>query len=156
MYARTRGWQVQGAMIFQAYGPGQPPQTLIPAAFRAALAGDSLAMSSGQQERDWIYVGDVIRGLVAAVTTPLAPGVTAEFGTGQSTSVEVVVRRIYELVGRGGEPRVGARPDRPGEVQRQVADLQVTGRLLTWEPEITLSEGLRRVYSALLAGEGAR
>lgn len=152
MYARTRDWPISGAMIFQAYGPGQPAHTLVPAAFRAALAGQPFPMSSGQQRRDWIYIEDVVRGLLAAIEAPLAPGVTVELGSGMGTPVEAVVRQIYRKVGRGGTPLLGAKPDRPGEVAVQVADVAGNRPRFRWEAAYSLSEGLDRIYRHFLAG----
>lgn len=151
MYARTRGWPIHGAMIFQAYGPGQPARALVPAAFRAALAGQPFAMSSGQQQRDWIYVEDVIHGLIASLEAPLPAGETVELGTGQTGSVEAVVRQIYALVGRGGGPVLGARPDRPGETPHQVADIAHNKQLFHWQAHHSLTQGLQKLYQHHLA-----
>lgn len=149
MYARTEGWPVQGAMIFQAYGPGQPERALIPAAFAAALSGDDFPMTSGEQERDWIYVQDVAEGVAAMTDCRLRPGTTVELGTGQATSVADVVRQIYALAGRGGRPRPGALPDRPGEAPVQVADVGSTASLIGWRASQPLSRGLQLVFGEL-------
>ena len=65
MYTHTRRWPIQGAMIFQAYGTGQPGHTFIPAALAAAQAGEDFPMTAGTQQRDWIYADDVAAGLAA-------------------------------------------------------------------------------------------
>jgi len=149
MYARTRQWPILGAMIFQAYGPGQPAQNLIPAAMQAALAGQDFPLTAGAQQRDWIYVTDIAAGLQALGTADLAPGATVELGTGRLTSVADVARRIYALVGGAGRPRVGALPSRPGETAVQVADATRTRALLGWETAVDLENGLRRVREYL-------
>ena len=149
MYARTQMWPIHGAMIFQAYGPGQPESTLIPAAFRAALAGEDFPMTSGEQERDWIYVRDVVEGLVAMLSCELQAGKTVDLGTGKATSVADVVHEIYALAGRGGQPRPGALPGRPGEAPTQLADARSTKDLLGWQANHSLSRGLRLVFNAL-------
>ncbi len=143
MYARTQAWPIHGAMIYQAYGPGQPEKTLIPAAFSAAMAGDDFPMTSGEQKRDWIHVYDVVEGIEAMMRCDLRPGTTVELGTGQATSVVEIVRQIYALAGCGGRPRPGALPDRPGEAPVQVADAQGTRALLGWHAKRSLSQGLR-------------
>lgn len=151
MYARTAGWPIHGAMIFQAYGPNQPPHLLIPAALRAALAGEDLPMSSGGQEKDWIHVDDVVGGFLALAGADLPPGMTLEFGWGQATSVRAVVEQIYHIAGRGGRPLTGMLPDRPGEEPRQVANIEPAERLVGWRPSISLSDGLCR---SLKSAEG--
>lgn len=150
MYARTEEWPIHGAMIFQAYGPGQPEKTLIPSAFAAALAGDDFPMTSGEQERDWVYVQDVVDGLMAMIGCGLRPGTTVELGTGQATSVAEVVHQIYRLASCGGRPRPGALPDRPGETAVQTAGVEHTAALIGWRAKHSLSRGLQLVLDALM------
>jgi len=149
MYTRTQMWPIHGAMIFQAYGPGQPERTLIPAAFAAAMSGDDFPMTSGEQERDWIHVHDVVEGITAMMRCELRPGKTVELGTGRLTSVIEVVRQIYALASCGGRPRPGALPDRPGEASIQVADAAKTRALLGWQANHSLPQGLQQMFGAL-------
>jgi len=150
MYARTQNWSLVGGMIFQAYGPGQPERALVPAAMAAARQGSDFPMTSGQQQRDWVAVADVVRGLTAVLQTDLAPGTTVELGSGRLTSALEVVQTIYRLADRGGQPRPGLLPDRPGEAVAQLAPANVsqTAALIGWRAEIDLVTGL----TALLAG----
>lgn len=145
MYARTEGWPIHGGMIFQAYGPGQNDNNLIPAAIRAAQAGEDFPMTSGRQQRDWIYLDDIVGGLTAALDQPLLPGTTFELGTGYTTSVAEVVDTIYRLSQSRGRPQVGVLPSRPGEAEQQVADAAETEQLIGWRAKISLEQGLRRL-----------
>lgn len=158
MFSRTHGWAIHGAMIFQAYGPHQPAHALIPAAMRAALAGEDFPMTAGTQERDWVYVRDVAAGLCAMLGRPLRAGETLDLGTGQLTSVADVVRRVYGLVharlGNGvGRPLIGALPSRPGEDRQQVADVRQTRERLGWETAVSLEAGLDAYLSSRLRRE---
>lgn len=148
MYARTAGWPIHGAMIFQAYGPGQPPHLFVPAALRAALAGENFPMTAGEQEKDWIHIDDVVAGFSALLAAELPPGETVEFGGGRSVSLADVADHIYRLAGRGGGPLLGALPSRPGEEPRQVADAERTAALIGWRPQISLEEGLARLVNS--------
>ena len=145
MYARTQGWPIHGAMIFQAYGPGQPENTFIPAALRAALAGQDFPMTAGSQARDWIYAADVAAGLGAMLGADLAPGETIELGTGTATPLLEVAELIYEVVGRGGRPLPGALPNRPGEPEYQSADSNRSEKRLGWQAMTSLRQGLTRL-----------
>lgn len=145
MAVRTRGLPIVGAMIFQAYGPGQAAHNLIPAAMAAARAGADFKMTPGSQVRDWIYVDDVVEGLLAALCRPVPAGATVELGTGVGTSVAAVVQRIYALCGSGGRPLPGALPLRPGESSQQIADAQATCASLGWQAKTSLDDGLIRL-----------
>lgn len=146
MHSRTQGWPITGATIFQCYGPGQFPHALIPAAFRAALAGEDFPMTAGRQERDWIYIDDVAAGLTAALTADLPPGDSFDLATGRLTPVAEVARHIYALVNRGGQPLIGVLPERPGEVGQPAADVVRSHALLNWQAAVSLNMGLRRLY----------
>jgi nucleoside-diphosphate-sugar epimerase len=148
MYALTRNWPIVGAMVFQAYGPGQSAHTLIPAAIRAAKAGEDFPMTVGDQLRDWIYVDDVARGLEAVCQQPLSPGATVELGTGHAASVLEVVRLAYALAGQGGKPLPGSLAARPGQVMTQVADAECTYEQIGWRAEISLPEGLKNLIDS--------
>lgn len=145
MYGRTQQWPIHGAMIFQAYGPGQSPRNLIPAAIAAARAGQDFPMTAGTQQRDWIYVTDVAAGLGAIVGVSLTPGETIELGSGQSTSLLDVVEMIYRLTACGGRPLPGTLPSRPGEVEMQVANAAMTKERIGWGTAVTLEEGIKKV-----------
>lgn len=145
MYARTAAWPVNGAMIFQAYGPGQPPHLFVPSVVAAALAGQDFPMTHGEQRKDWVYLDDVVAGLLATLEADLPHGVTVELGSGQATSLREVAERVYALAGRGGRALIGALPGRPGEDPLQVADANATAALTGWRAVVTLEEGLRRM-----------
>lgn len=147
MYAHTAQWPIQGAMIFQAFGPHQPPHLLIPAALQAALAGEDFPMTSGGQEKDWIYIDDIVAGFQALLRAELLPGTTVELGTGRATRVADVVEELYGIVGHGGRPIIGAIPNRPGEDPRQIADVEQTAANINWRAGLSLSEALRKLVN---------
>lgn len=145
MYARTQQWPIHGAMIFQAYGPGQPEPNLIPAALAAARIGEDFPMTAGSQQRDWIHADDVGAGLAAMIGRELRPGQAVELGTGVLTTVADVVRQIYALVGGSGQPLIGVLPSRPGEAKSQVANVLQTSQAVGWQAQIPLNQGLQRL-----------
>ena len=148
MYARAAGWPIHGAMIFQAYGPGQPRQLLVAAALEAARAGHDFPMTDGRQAKDWVFIDDAAGGLLALLGAELPPGTAVELGTGVATEVREVARRLYALVGRGGRPLPGALPSRPGEAPRQTADADTTAALVGWRARFSLDEGLARLVAS--------
>ncbi len=144
MYWRAHGLPVVTVRPFQVYGPGQPMHTLIPAAIRAALTGEDFPMTPGEQERDFVYVEDVVEGMLAAATAPDIEGQSLDLGTGQAHAVREVVERIWALTGARGRILAGALPYRAGEVMHLVADADRTARLTGWRARVGLEEGLRR------------
>lgn len=147
MYARTRGWPIVAGAVYQAYGPGQPAQRLLPAAIIAALNGQDFPMTAGKQQKDWIYVTDVIAGFMALYAAEVAPGTTVDLGSGQLTSVAEVAQQVYAIVGGPGRPLLGALPSRPGEEEQQLADVNQTYDLIKWRSKTPLALGLRQTIN---------
>jgi nucleoside-diphosphate-sugar epimerase len=128
---------------FQVYGPGQPRHTLVPAAISAALANADFPMTGGEQERDFIYVDDVVSGILAAAAAPGIDGESIDLGTGIPRSVLSVVETIWSMTGASGHIRAGAIPYRRGEPKQLRADTDRTKRLTGWRAGTSLDEGLR-------------
>ena len=154
MYWRVHGLPVVTVRPFQVYGPGQPAHMLVPAAIRAALAGEDLPMTPGMQERDFIYVDDVVEGMLAAAEAPGIEGQSLDLGTGQAHTVRQVVGQIWAMAEARGQMLPGALPYRPGEVMHLVADAARTARLTGWRAQVELEEGLQRTVDWAVEGFG--
>ena len=135
--------------LFQVYGPGQREQALIPAAIRAALSGDDFRMTAGEQQRDFVFVEDVVEGLLAAAAAPGIEGRALDVGTGQLHRIRAIVERIWALSAARGRILAGALPYRPGEVPAIPADIDRTRRLTGWEARTELEEGLQETILAM-------
>ncbi|MBI4552917.1 MAG: SDR family NAD(P)-dependent oxidoreductase [Candidatus Latescibacteria bacterium] len=147
MYHRTLNCPIIILRPFLVYGPGQSPTKLIPQAIFAALANRDLPMTSGQQTREFTYIDDVIDGYLRAAVTPGAIGQTINLGTGVAYKIVDVVRLIIELTGSTMTPRVGALPDRPGEIWAYQGDHTKAQTVLGWTPAVPLPDGLRRTIA---------
>jgi UDP-glucose 4-epimerase len=152
MYWRAYDLPVVTVRPFQVYGPGQPERALIPAAVSAALAGKDFPMTTGEQERDFIYVDDVVEGMLAASRAPDMEGKSVDLGTGKARAIRQVIARIWEISGAQGRMLPGALPYRLGEVMLSVADVGRTARLMGWQAQVELEEGLRRTVEAMARG----
>jgi nucleoside-diphosphate-sugar epimerase len=149
MYWRAWDLPVVTVRPFQVYGPGQPPQCLIPAAIRAALSGEDLAMTPGEQERDFIYVEDIVDAMMAAIEAPGIEGTSLDLGTGIGHAIRHVVERIWELTNAKGQVELGALSYRSGEAMRLVADADRTAQLIGWHATTPLEEGLWATIGSL-------
>jgi nucleoside-diphosphate-sugar epimerase len=135
------------ARVFMVYGPAQGDRSkLIPYVIDSLLRGQSPRVSSGTRLVDWIYVSDVVEGLVAMAVAPGIEGSTVDVGSGQLTSIRGIVEALTRLVDVGLEPAFGARPERPMESER-AADADAAFRAIGWRAAIPLDEGLRRTIA---------
>jgi UDP-glucose 4-epimerase len=148
MYWRVHGLPVVTVRPFQVYGPGQPAHTLVPAAIDAALAGRDFPMTPGEQERDFIFVEDVVAGILAAAEAPGIEGKSLDLGNGRVHSARQVVERIWAMTEAQGQVLPGALPYRTSVVMHSVADADRTARLTGWRATTTLEEGLRQTIQS--------
>ena len=142
--------------LFMVYGPGQDLRKLIPYVILSLLRGEAPKLTSGQRPVDWIYVDDVVDGLLAAGQVPGIEGCTIDLGSGVLVSVRAVVQQIVDIVGSSRPPVFGAVPDRPLE-QVRAANPADTLAKLGWTPAIALEEGLKRTvdwYAQQYGGQG--
>jgi nucleoside-diphosphate-sugar epimerase len=149
MYWRAWGLPVVSVRLFQVYGPGQASESLIPATIRAALSGDDFAMTPGDQERDFVYVRDVVDGMLATAKAAGIEGASLDLGTGAGRAIRHVVERIWQLTNAKGRIQLGALSYRPGEAMHLVADADRTARLTGWRATTPLDEGLRATLGSL-------
>jgi UDP-glucose 4-epimerase len=130
--------------LFMVYGPAQPDvQKLIPYVTLSLLRGEAPALSSGTRLVDWVYIDDVVEGLMAAAVAEGLEGRTLDVGSGELVAVREVVAELERLVNPRVLPRFCAIPERPME-QVRVADAAATAALLGWRPRTPLKEGLAK------------
>jgi len=127
------------------YGPRQDPhgEAGVVAIFLRAVADGRppTIFGDGSQERDYVFVGDVVQATLAA--TQLDGGVV-NVGTGRATSVLELVEAMRTATGRDIDPEHG--PERLGDLQRSVLDPSLAERELGWRAEISMEDGLRATW----------
>ena len=130
------------ARIFMTYGPDQKDQKkLVPFVINQLLRGEAPKLTSGERLADWIYIDDVVEGLLRAATVQGVDGCEFDLGSGSLTSVRGVVEQIAGLVGTSIEPKFGALSDRPFE-QEHAADITFLSDRLRYQLRTSLKQGL--------------
>jgi nucleoside-diphosphate-sugar epimerase len=136
---RGEAMGVTWARLFYLYGPMEDVRRLVPSVVRALLAGEPVAISPGQQVRDFLHVEDVAAAL-AVLGQRYLDGVF-NIGSGQPITVAEVATTLGRLSGSESLVRIGARPYAPGDPMYVCADnarLRSTG----WRPAYGLETGL--------------
>ncbi|GAB4231216.1 MAG: SDR family oxidoreductase [Deltaproteobacteria bacterium] len=124
------------------YGPRQDPygEAGVVAIFCERLLKGQTAIvnGDGEQTRDYVYVGDVVRANVAALEK--GDALSVNIGTGIETDVNTLFRKLRDLAGSRQEEIHG--PAMPGEQRRSVIENRLAFDELGWYPETSLDEGL--------------
>jgi UDP-glucose 4-epimerase len=143
---RLWGIETVSLRIFNAYGPGQhipashPP--VVSYFLRQAIRGGTLVVhGDGNQTRDYVYVDDVVSGMVAAATAPNINGLVINVGSGVETSLRSLTKLMLEVTGSQANTVYNAQTS--AGVSRLCADLTLAGQKLNYKPAINLEEGLR-------------
>jgi UDP-glucose 4-epimerase len=150
LYRRLYGLSSVSLRLGNVYGPRQDPlgEAGVIAIFCGCLRDGQrpTIFGDGRQTRDYIYVDDVVAGLLAAAQGS-SPG-PINIGTGIETDVLALVGRLGEL-GENGEFAPELAPARTGEVQRTAIDPARAERELGWRAETDLEQGLRQTLTSL-------
>jgi len=144
---RAYGWPIVMLRPFNAYGPAQSPDRVIPEIIVRALRHEELKMTQGRQTREFNYVEDLVTGFLLAATTEGIEGELFNLGCGEETSMRDVATLILDIMGNPIEPAFGALPDRPGEIWRMCSDSTKARQKFGWEPSHSLREGLAKTIA---------
>ena len=142
LFQRAYGWPIVMVRPFNAYGPEQSPDRVIPEIIVRALRKEELAMTQARQTREFNYVDDLAEGFILAATTPGVEGEIFNIGGGEEISMRDVAMQILGIMGDPIEPRFGALPERPTEIMRMYCDSTKARERLGWAPRHSLREGL--------------
>ena len=128
---------------FNVYGPRQPRDgsytPVIGIFLTQKKKGEKLTITGdGKQTRDFTHVFDVVKvNILAMESHKVGYGEVINIGGGENHSVN----EIAEMVG-GEAVHI---PERPGEMRDTLADITRAKELLSWRPEITLEEGIKKL-----------
>jgi nucleoside-diphosphate-sugar epimerase len=147
--ALGEGRPVAVLRIFSIYGPGEPKKRLIPSAIRAALTGEVLPLATGFV-RDFVFVEDVSAACLAAAETDAATGEIFNVGSGVETANEEVIRCLESCLGREIHVDPGAYPPRATDTKSWQADIGKAERILGWQPQFRLRDGLQATIDWIL------
>jgi UDP-glucose 4-epimerase len=141
------GLETVGLRYFNVFGPRQDPASpysaVIPLFVTAILSGQSPTIfGDGGQSRDFIFVKNVVQGNLLASEVPEAAGKIFNMGEGRQTSLMQLLNSLSSLLGRSVSPNF--QPARPGDVRESLADITQARKILGFEPQTSLEEGLRQ------------
>jgi UDP-glucose 4-epimerase len=151
LYRRLHGVSTVSLRYGNVYGPRQDPlgEAGVIAIFCGKLIEGSKPkiFGSGEQTRDYVYVGDVVAANIAAAESQ-ATG-AFNIGTGRQTSVLDIVEALKTHADGEFEPEMA--PERPGEVQHIALDYTRAREELGFEPKVGLEEGLEITLQSVRA-----
>jgi dTDP-L-rhamnose 4-epimerase len=154
MIGRAYQMPVVALRFFNAYGPRQAlsnPYTGVLAIFAARLLNDNppKIFEDGLQQRDFVSVYDVARACRLALQTPEAAGEVFNVGSGQACTVRDVAARLARVLGKEHiAPEIMGKY-RVGDIRHCFSDIGKARRVLGYEPQVTLDDGMAELAAWL-------
>jgi len=133
--------------FFNSYGPGEVPgryRNVVPNFIWRALNGEPLLITgTGDETRDFIWVEDLVQGLVLCAKTPDARGGAFNLGTGRQTKIRDLAEMIIRACGSSSKIEYVARRAWDKSLHRE-ADISRARTILGFKPDVTVSQGIER------------
>jgi UDP-glucose 4-epimerase len=149
---RVHGIPAVGLRFFNVYGPRQDsksPYSGVISIFceRIATGLPVAIFGDGQQTRDFIFVADVVRSLLAGMALRPADALVFNVCSGVATSVEALAQLIAQLTGNTLNAHI--QPPRAGEIRHSLGTSALANSVLGIEGRVPLPVGLARVLAWL-------
>jgi len=150
MYGNLYGLPIVNARFFNSYGPGEVPgkyRNVIPNFFYWAMTGQPLPITgTGEETRDFTYVGDIVNGLLACAASEEAVGEAINLATGREIRIMDLANQVNALTDNSAG--IVLRERRTWDKKnRLLASIEKARRILHYEPKTDFKDGLRRVHS---------
>ena len=149
MYRNLYGLPIVNARFFNSYGPGEVPgryRNVIPNFFYWAMNGQPLPITgTGEETRDFTYVGDIVNGLVACAYYDQAVGEAINLATGREIRILDLANWVNELTDNAAGIVFRERRDWDKKT-RLLASIEKARRILKYEPKTDFKTGLYQVH----------
>ncbi len=144
MFRKERGMKTTSLRFFNVYGEGQNPDVqyaaAIPKFIQQCLNNDTITLYGGEQTRDFIYVKDIVKGMVFCIVNNIQ-GIY-NLGTGNNISIENLALLIKRLT--NSVSVIQYLDNRAGDVPIGLACMEKLGKK-GYICDYTLEDGIQRV-----------
>ena len=133
------------ARFFNSFGPGEIPgryRNVIPNFIYWAMKGQPLSITgTGEETRDFAYVGDIVDGLLRAGVMDSAVGQAFNLASNKETKIGDLARWVNEAT--GNKAGIVSAPRRKWDTHsRRCASVELAGQLIGYVPRTTFADGL--------------
>jgi UDP-glucose 4-epimerase len=150
LYGELYGIRASSVRLTNAYGPRQRLrdnlQGFLPIFVRRALSGEPITVfGDGAQERDCLYVDDVVECLLLTARSTEAPGEVFNVGNDERLSLRAIAEAVVAAAGSGSIESVPWPHDRDAiDIGSYYGDSSKAKRLLGWEPRTSFADGITK------------
>ena len=156
LYSRVHGLRSSILRLTNVYGPrlhlDRPDQGFLSVFIRRALGGDDIELfGDGSQQRDCVYVDDVVDAMLATATHEAAVGEIFNLGNSEVLALSDIARHVIDAAGAGGSVRCVPWPDHLERIDigSYQGDFSKSERMLGWEPRTRFADGIRATIDGM-------
>jgi len=144
-YHHNFGMSIICLRYFNVYGENNRPGMVPYLWTEKLLHGEEIEISGdGSRKRDYTYVGDTVRATIGAMKSSLGFEII-NVGNNHPLSLLELLEAFERIIGT--KVTVRTRPSHPASVESTYANIEKAKKLLGWEPEVSIDEGLTRLVT---------
>ena len=152
VYSKLYNLPFVALRFFTVYGPGQRPDLAIHKFTKALLQGEPITMfGDGSTSRDYTFVDDTVQGILAAINYDQTLFEIINLGNNYTVSLKELIDHLEKITGK--KANIVQQPEQPGDVPRTFADISKAQRLLNYNPQTKIEQGLQQFYDWYKANE---
>ena len=141
-YALTYGLNIRIARIFSVYGPNSSKSNLVFNIINQVIHDSQITLGNITPKRDFIFIDDVIIGLLDIINSKKKGYDTYNLGTGKSTSITDLINIVLNFSNK--KMRIISKKDkiRKNDVLDVCANISKMNSHFNWKPQVSLKKGL--------------
>ena len=132
--------------LYLVYGPYQDRNRVIPIVIDNALKSKEFDCSLGTQFRDFVYIDDVVNGIIKSLKTKKNNGQIINLGSGKPIMIKDVILKICKIIG-SGKPQFGRIKFRKDEIKNLYPSIVKAKKILNWRPKVKINFGLKKTIN---------
>ncbi len=146
VYSHLYGIRFLALRFFTVYGPSQRPDLAIHKFFKSILKGEPIPVyGDGSTSRDYTYVEDTVQGIIAAMDYDKSNFEIINLGNRKTITLTELINAIEETCGQ--KAIINRLPEQPGDVPQTFANISKAQKLLGYNPETDIKDGLQTFYN---------
>lgn len=147
--AITEAMPIITLRLFSPFGYFDDKNRLISYVIMSALKNQPIYLSSPKNVRDFIFIDDVINAYLKTVDTKMKSGEIINIGSGSQQSIDKVVKKIIMFTGSKSALQWNKMQKQTRQIEPNMwqADIIKAKKMLNWEPENNISEGLKKTIT---------
>jgi nucleoside-diphosphate-sugar epimerase len=129
--------------LYQVFGPKQDQNRFIPVVIQNSLNNKNFNVSSGRQQRDFLYVDDIVAAVIKCLISKKSKGEIFNVGYGKAIKIKKVLLLIIKIC-NGGFPTYGKINLRKEENLITYPSINKIKKFLKWKPKYSFDDGLKK------------